>query len=392
MMILTYASLGMSGFLLVMFILNSLLFRKSPRLNDQTHETVTRCIPNSEVENSTQVSVLIPARNEAARIERLLDSILASADVEFEICVLDDESDDLTADIVTAYSERHANVRLLTGSAKPAGWCGKQYACYQLAQHARFDEFVFLDADVTLQKDALARAVRMRQTTSVDLLSGFPKQRVVTWGEALLIPLIHQVLLCFLPFVLMRFTRMKAAAAGCGQFFITHRNAYFAVGGHSMIRHSLHDGVTLPRAYRAAGFTTNLFNAADIAVCRMYESFDQTWLGLLKNAHEGFAKMPAIIVVTAMMGLAFVYPFFAAALSMLGLVDANHLPVALCAIGIGYLPRIVACVRFDRAWVAALMNPISIILFLTIQWMAWIKKSRGKVVNWRSRSYEMVPS
>lgn len=386
MIILAYISLGMSGFLLAMFLVNSLLFRKSPKAM-----RAAAGLTSSDLE-LPQVSVLIPARNESARIGRLLDSVLKSEDVNFEICVLDDESTDDTAAIVTRYSEQHPQVRLLQSENKPAGWCGKQYACYQLAQNAKYDEFVFLDADVTMSADGLTRAVHMRQKTDIDLLSGFPKQRVVTWGEALLIPLIHQVLLCFLPFVLMRFTRMKAAAAGCGQFFITHRDAYFKVGGHSVIKHSLHDGVTLPRAYRSAGCTTNLFDASDIAVCRMYQNFNETWLGLLKNAHEGFARMPAILVISTMMIFAYVVPAVLVALIGVGLLDLNLLPFALLALGFGYLPRIIACVKYDNAWGAALLHPVSIIMFLTIQWVAWFKKVRGKVVDWRSRSYEMVPS
>ena len=81
-------------------------------------------------------------------------------------------------------------------------------------------------------------------------MSGFPHQRVGTIGEQLLIPLIHLILLCFLPFGLMRWTRMTGAAAGCGQFFITTKHAYELSGGHSAIRQSLHDGIMLPRAYR----------------------------------------------------------------------------------------------------------------------------------------------
>ena len=100
------------------------------------------------------VSVLIPARNEAPRIGPLIDSVLGSAGIHCEVCVLDDESHDGTDAIVLNYSRDHANVRLIRGTPVPAGWSGKQFACWQLAHHASFPELVFLDADVTLAPDA----------------------------------------------------------------------------------------------------------------------------------------------------------------------------------------------------------------------------------------------
>ncbi len=336
------------------------------------------------------VSVLIPARNEALRIGPLLDSVLASEGVQCDLCVLDDESQDSTAAIVEACSRKHPNVRLLKGTPVPAGWSGKQFACYQLAQQAMYDELIFLDADVALSKDALHRAVTQRRRTNADLLSGFPHQRVVTVGEQMLIPLIHVILLCFLPFGLMRWTRMTGAAAGCGQFFLTTKQAYKISGGHSSIRQSLHDGIMLPRAYRLSGLKTDLFDAADIATCRMYTSFEETWAGLMKNASEGFAKMPLLPVMTVLMLLAFVCPVLSLAAMLLDVIGSEFATPIVAACALSYLPRTLCCLKFDRAWLACLLNPVSILLILLIQWTALIRKSRGKGVQWRQRSYEMA--
>jgi cellulose synthase/poly-beta-1,6-N-acetylglucosamine synthase-like glycosyltransferase len=273
-----WSSFGASAFVSVMFLVNLLFFRKAtvpisrnaPASGSarQPEAGELRLIENGD-RSGICVSVLIPARNEAMRIGPLLDSVLTSEGVTCEICVLDDESQDGTDAIVEVYSRRHSNVRLLKGVPVPDGWSGKQFACYQLAQQAKFDELVFLDADVALSKDALLRAITQRRRINADLLSGFPRQRVVTMGEQLLIPLIHLILLCFLPFGLMRWTRMTGAAAGCGQFFLTTKQAYGLSGGHSSIRKSLHDGIMLPRAYRMSGLKTDLFDAADLAQCRM---------------------------------------------------------------------------------------------------------------------------
>ncbi len=376
-----WATFSASAFVSVMFLVNLLFFRKAPRVSSGNASA-----------NDVKVSVLIPARNEALRIRRLLDSVLGNDGVISEICVLDDESQDGTDAIVESYASNHTNVRLLRGASKPSGWSGKQWACFQLAKQARYDELVFLDADVTLSREALLRAITLRRRCCADLLSGFPHQQVVTLGEQLLIPLIQLILLCFLPFGLMRWTRMTGASAGCGQFFLTTKTAYHSTGGHGSIRQSLHDGVMLPRAYRLAGFRTDLFDASDIASCRMYMSFSETWSGLMKNATEGFAKMPLLPVMTVLMLLVFVLPVVCAIGVMTGLMSPHFWIPALCSCFMSYLPRFLCCLKFDRAWLACLLNLVSIILFLTIQWSALISRIRGKGVEWRQRSYEIAPS
>jgi glycosyltransferase involved in cell wall biosynthesis len=382
--IFVWSTLAASAFVSVMFLVNLLFFRKA----------ILASVPAPpENPSATQdVSVLIPARNEALRIGPLLYSVLASEGVSCDLCVLDDESRDGTDAIVETFAKRFPNVRLLKGIPVPAGWSGKQFACYQLAQQAKHEELVFLDADVALSKDALRRAIIQRRRTRADLLSGFPQQRVITIGEQMLIPLIHVILLCFLPFALMRWTRMTGAAAGCGQFFLTTKRAYAQSGGHGLIRQSMHDGIMLPRAYRMAGLKTDLFDASDVARCRMYTSFAETWSGLMKNANEGFAKMPLLLVMTILMLLAFVCPLLSTVALSLNLISEHFVLPIIAACVLSYLPRVLCCLKFDRAWLACLLNPVSIVLFLIIQWTALIRKLRGKGVQWRQRSYEMATS
>ena len=153
-----------------------------------------------------RVSVLIPARNEEQTIQAAVEAALASEGVELEVVVLDDQSEDATAAIVRRLAERDARVRLLNGPELPDGWCGKQHACWVLASSASYDLLLFLDADVRLASEGLARMVAFLQESGADLVSGIPFQETGTLLEHLVIPLIHFVLLGFLP---MR--RMRAA-------------------------------------------------------------------------------------------------------------------------------------------------------------------------------------
>lgn len=380
--VVVWGSCGAACFAMLQFFVSVLMFRRAPSVRD----LVSAKLAVDSVE--PEVSVLIPARNESARIGRLLKSVLLSRGVRLEVCVLDDDSTDGTAEIVQGFAAADSRVRLLRGERMPEGWNGKQHACWQLSMAARTGELIFLDADVELSSDALQRTVLLRRRLGVSLLSGFPRQLTGSLGESLLIPLIHVILLCFLPFPLMRWSRMPGASAGCGQFFAADRAGYERTGGHSGIRNSRHDGVMLPRLYRNAGLSTDLFDASDLATCRMYHSLGETWLGLLKNATEGFARWPVLPMITLVMLAAFVIPTLAVVLVALGLLPGSQrLPVAI-ALASGYLPRLICCLRYDRAWLGAMLHPLAVLLFLAIQWLAWVNQKRGRTVQWRQRSYE----
>jgi glycosyltransferase involved in cell wall biosynthesis len=351
-----------------------------------------RARADSEAMEIPAVSILIPARDEADRIGQTLQAVLASRGVELELIVLDDQSQDATFEIVSRIAAADQRVRLMHAPPLPRGWCGKQHACHVLAQHARHAELVFIDADVTLRPDAIRRCVLQRRACGADLLSGFPRQMVGSMGEALLIPLIYIVLLTYLPFVLMRKTRLAAASAGCGQLFVTHRQAYQSSGGHAAIKASLHDGVTLPRAYRRAGLRTDVIDADDIANCRMYEGWRQTCAGLLKNAHEGFANHFLILPFTVLLVLGYVAP---TALALHHLMIPGNRRLLIASVGaaiVSYIPRLVVAMRYDRCWSSAAFFPLGVLILVVLQWIAWGRQLMGTRSHWRGRAYAAAVS
>ncbi|MEI8367840.1 MAG: glycosyltransferase family A protein [Planctomycetia bacterium] len=335
------------------------------------------------------VSVLVPARDEARVIGRLAAAVLANRDVDLELVILDDDSQDETAAIVSALAVTDPRVRLLRGQPLPPGWCGKQHACWQLAQAARHDLLVFLDADVTLEPDALARTVAFLETRGVDLASGFPHQETGCLLDWLLLPLIHFVLLGYLPLAIARIDNRPGLAAGCGQLFITRREAYRACGGHAAIKASLHDGIKLPRAYRAAGLSSDLFDAGDIARCRMYGTDREVLRGLGKNATEGIAAPGSILPFTLLLAGGQILP---ALLLGSGLATGWEgwptwgVAMALAAAAAAWAPRLLAVHRFGHSLTSALVHPLGVAVFLGIQWTALIRRSLGLKTSWRGRA------
>jgi len=330
------------------------------------------------------VSVLIPARNEEHAIGDAVRAVLANADVELEVVVLDDGSTDGTAGVVAALAARDSRVRLVSGEGLPEGWNGKQHACFVLSHHARHKWLCFVDADVRLAPDALSRMLGEMERSGVTLLSGFPLQVTVTFLERLLLPLIHFVLLGFLPVPGLKSSTSPAYAAGCGQLMLVRRSEYFRAGGHAAIRDTMHDGIRLPLAFRERGFRTDIFDATDLAHVRMYTSAREVWLGLAKNAVEGLAAPRRLPVFTVLLFGGQVLPF------LLLLAGAGW-PLSFAAALLAIAPRLLASLRFRQPLDSVVLHPLGITVLLVLQWWALIRHLRKQPASWKGRAYVPGP-
>jgi glycosyltransferase involved in cell wall biosynthesis len=344
----------------------------------------------SDEQKLLPISVLIPARNEEVAIVGALQSVLANSHPH-EVIVLDDNSFDSTVRVVKDIAQYDDRVRLELAPSLPDGWCGKQHACAVLATLAKHNLLLFHDADVRIAPDALTRILAFQQQSQAYLVSGFPQQRVYTFFEKLALPLIHFLLLGFLPIKRMReFPSQPAYAAGCGQLFFTTKAAYEQMGGHAAIRSSLHDGIKLPRAYRAAGLKTDIFDATDLAQCRMYQNGEEVWNGLAKNATEGLGSWKMILPATILLIGGQVLPIVLLLVILLFLRVGNYpwsTAVLVLAVILTYIPRILGVLRFRQPVLSALLHPVGVAYVMAIQWYALGRKLFGIQASWRGRTY-----
>jgi hypothetical protein len=346
--------------------------------------------PPADSERLPTISILIPARNEEAGIAACVEAALASTGAQIEVVVMDDNSTDRTAEIVRglAASLTGTNtLRLEYAPPLPPSWNGKQHACWELAHAATGEILCFVDADVRLAPDAVKRMASFLRTTESGLVSGFPRQITVTWLEQLLLPLIHFVLLGFLPLFQARKTANPGYAAGCGQFLMLERHAYFAAGGHAGIRSTMHDGIKLPRLLREAGFHTDLADLTTLASCRMYTTARQVWSGLAKNATEGMASAAAIVPATLFLVLGQVVPFLLLRFAVLHHLSRAETVVIIPAVAAAWLPRVLSIRRFRQPVLSALLHPLGIVALLVLQWYALLRTVAGARVTWKSRAY-----
>lgn len=371
--------------MMTVLALTALCFAALPAVIAGINLLLYRPLPSFDGKTAP-VSVLIPARNEEKRIEPALRSVLASRHADLELLVLDDHSDDGTAAIVRRIAFEDERVRLLNGTPLPAGWSGKAHACQQLANAARFNILMFMDADVRLTPGALGRMAHCLKRGKAAMISGFPHERTEFFLEHLIIPLIHFLLLGFLPIVMMRWLRFSGFGAACGQLIMVRQAPYQEVGGHGAVRSSRHDGLTLPRAMRRRGNLTDLFDATDIACCRMYEGAEETWQGFVKNATEGMATPKALPFWTVTLFAGQVLPFLLISYGAITDLSDQAWRAAGAALLLSYGLRFVFAIRFSQSWLGASLHPLGVLVVLAIQWTALIRSWRGQSTAWRGRT------
>lgn len=384
------AALAISGFALLLASINLAAFRPAPQHPPAGDE-------------GWSITVCVPARDEEANLEACVRSILRAADADAasrtRVMVYDDGSTDRTPEILARLAKEDSRVTVAEVEPLPEGWNGKQHACDAMGRQADGDWVLFTDADVRFEESSLRRTRAALQAQSTPdrplaLLSAFPRERTGTIGESLIVPLIHVVLLSYLPFRRMRRTLDPAASAACGQFILCRRSIWTEVGGHAAIRGSMHDGVHLPRVFRRLGHATDIFDGADIVSCRMYRGFAETWHGFTKNAYEGLGSPILLVLLTVLHLGGHVAPWIVAAIAGLGAfgildfgtpaIPAVALGCAVTAIIIQLLLRARLAARFDQSWMGAMLHPVGLLLLTAIQWWSLRLHLSGRR-SWRGR-------
>jgi chlorobactene glucosyltransferase len=280
------------------------------------------------------VSVVIPARNEAGTIETVVRSVLASAYRPLDLMVVDDRSTDDTAAIVERLAAGEPRLRLVRGAPLPGGWYGKPWACAQGAAAAASPLLLFTDADTRHEPELLGRAVAALERERADLVTVAPFQRCVTPWERLIMPQIWLLLgLRYHPRSVNRARRQRDVIAN-GQFILTTREAYDAVGGHAAVRHEVAEDLALAQAYVRHGRRLHFAFAERLMETRMYQSLPQLVEGWSKNVYLGgrrsFPEEPALRALV---------PVMLAAALLFWLVPPGLLLARAVGLEIGWLER-----------------------------------------------------
>ncbi len=337
--------------------------------------------------SACRVGVCVPARNEEANIEACVRSLLAQDARDLRVIVSDDASTDSTAAVLARLASEDARLIVVHPPPLPAGWNGKQHACWHAARAAIDDGcawLLFTDADVRFEPDAVRRSMDEAQRLNAPMVSTFPRQITGTLAEAALVPMMFFLLLGYLPMRRMRRSTAPACGAGCGQFLLIRSDIYRDIDGHRAFKDTMHDGIRMPRAVRALGHGTDLFDGSDLASVRMYRGWRETWRGFAKNAYEGVGS-PGLLAFLTLLHIgghaaAWVIAPLGLALGWSPLIWAS----ALAACGLQLAQRAMIARRVGHARSSVWLHPIGVTLMTAVQWRSLYLHQTGRRV-WRGR-------
>ncbi|WP_261566344.1 glycosyltransferase [Frankia gtarii] len=330
-----------------------------------------------------RVSVILPVRDEAARLDGTLAALLAARGIpDLEIVVYDDDSTDATGRLLAGWAQRDRRIVALRGAGPPLGWLGKPHACARAAAAATGTVLVFVDADVTLAADGLARAVLLLRDSGLDLVSPYPRQVAASPTERLVQPLLAWSWLALLPLrAAERSPRPSLAAAG-GQFLCVDAAAYRRAGGHTAVRDQILEDIALLRAVKRSGGRGVVVDGTTLATNRMYAGWAELRDGYAKSLAAAGGHPAASAAQVGLLWWLFVLPAAAAARgSRAGL--AGYLA--------GVAGRLVAARRTGgRSWPDAAAHPVSVGLLGYLTALSWWRRRRG-TATWKGRPVTAAP-
>ncbi len=347
--------------------------------------------PATTVDES--VTVLIPARDEAAHIGATVQSALAQAGLrDLEVIVLDDGSSDDTAAIVTGLideasaapgTDAGVRLRLVHGGTEPvpAGWLGKPWACARLADQASGSVLAFVDADVLLEPDAVAALVSLLREHEFALVAPYPRQLADGWLERLVQPLVTWSWVATLPLRWAETSSRPSLSAANGQLIVLDAVAYRSVGGHAAVRGDVIEDVALMRALKRRGLRTATVDGSQLATCRMYDGSAAVVAGYSKSLWSAFGGPAGSVGVNALLLTAYVVPAAALVAAPSGRLRA----VGAIGYAAGVASRMLVARRTGEPTLPdAFAHPASIVSFTALNVISWWRHTRGRN-TWKGR-------
>jgi chlorobactene glucosyltransferase len=332
------------------------------------------------------VSILVPARNEERNIANCVHSLLAQDYPFFEVIVYDDQSTDATRSILEQITVERPKLKVMEGIPLPEGRLGKNWACVQLARQAQGDLLLFTDADTMHQPQALRRIVTAMLGEKADLLTGFPRQEMHTWGERLLVPFFSWALYCFNSLGLAYGLRVPVLSSAVGQMMLFRREAYQVIGGHERVADSIIDDLMLARQIKSAGLRWRFMNLTDLVSCRMYQGSREAFDGFSKNLFAAF-DFHLFFFYFAFFWLAilFLEPLFILALSVSGKAPLARLDELAITIGLSLLLWLIPYLDLRIPFYLAFLYPLNLLEIEVVAFRSLRLTLTGQL-SWKDRA------
>lgn len=327
-----------------------------------------------------KVSILIPARNEAADILQLLISIKDQDYTNYEVIVLDDNSDDNTVGVVENFCLTNPQFKVVSGKELPQNWLGKNYACHQLSELATGKYLLFIDADESIKRGLINGLINRMEIGNLALLSVFANQTIKSIGEWLTVPLMHFILLNLLPLRLVKLSKNPAFAGASGQCMFFNANHYKENRWHERVKHQVVEDVEIMKLVKQEKFNAEALLANGLIYCRMYKNLGESLNGFSKNLLAGFGNNIIILLLYQLLvtvGPVILILNFNVALLVLPLTL-----IVLSRMMISYLSG-------QNVLINLILHPLQMLFFLIISFIS-IKKHIFKTSTWKGRTIKTI--
>ncbi len=338
-----------------------------------------------------KVSVIIPARNEEFNLGRLLDSLIKQTYKNIEILVINDQSTDNTASIITRYMKKDKRIRgFETEPGLKLTKNGKINALLQVIPHATGEYMLMTDADCAHATHAIEHTLDMMLMHKLSIISGFPTELCESyWGSISMASMLFANVL--VPQAILHRLQLASMTFAIGQFIMVNRKDYLEVGGYEVLGENVVcDDMSIVKEFVKKKKKYGFVNLSEDVACYMYHERKEAFRGIERSVVGLFPAKPRIILVLIPLVLALLLMAFSPVISLIGFLLLPNLYIYTAMLFLGWF-------MLYAAWFCGSRNInyrklISISCPLTLIVLCWLyihgiyRRLSGKNFVWKGRT------
>jgi len=331
----------------------------------------------------SDVTVLIPARNEAPAIARTLMALRRQGR-GLRVVLVDDQSSDGTA--AMARLAWPAGLTIIQGQPLPGGWTGKLWALEQGWSAVGSELVLLLDADIEFEPRTAGALKRKLIAEKLALVSVMAQLRMDSLWEKMLVPAFVYFFKLLYPFAVGNNpqSRLGVAAGGC---ILVRSNSLKMIGAFHSFRNALIDDCSLAESVKKSGGRTWIGLSHSVRSQRAYARLSSFWEMVERTAFTQLRySIWLLLATTFLMVLAFWLPC-AGLLSPRVAVKFIALG-GICAMTLSFVPTLR---YYKRSILWAVLLPLISSLYLLMTWSSALRYWRGKRSQWKGRIYARAP-
>ena len=328
------------------------------------------------------LTVLIPARNEAGVIGKTLRS-LGDQGAPIKVILVDDNSTDRTTEVAQREIPDNCNLIIVHGLPLPEGWVGKTWALEQGLSKIDTSLILLIDADINLGPRIVQSLMQYKKRHNIKFLSLMVALDMEGLWQSILIPSFIYFFKLLYPFRLSN-SANRFVAAGAGGCILTEVSLLKKIGGFEAIRGAIIDDCSLARQIKGIGHRTWIGLTRDATSSRSYRKLGDIWQMVARSAYTQLQKSVMLLLLCSIIiFLMFVFPLVAVFAA--DFVEAKLIGgIALIFMAISFLPTL----RYYKlpVWLV-LVFPLAGLMFLAMTWTSAVNHWFNRRNLWKGRVY-----